>query len=54
MQDTMNARLMGMRPTGNGRRESYSHRPMPRMTNTYMLAGESEPDEIIASVKSGL
>ena len=54
MQDTMNARLMGMRPTGNGRRESYSHRPMPRMTNTYMLAGESEPDEIIESVQSGI
>jgi TldD protein len=54
MQDTMNARLMGMRPTGNGRRESYSHRPMPRMTNTYMLAGESEPEEIIASVQSGI
>ena len=54
MQDTMNARLMGMRPTGNGRRESYSHRPMPRMTNTYMLPGESDPDEIISSVQSGL
>lgn len=54
MQDTMNARLMGMRPTGNGRRESYSHRPMPRMTNTYMLAGDSEPDEIIESVQSGI
>jgi len=54
MQDTMNARLMGMRPTGNGRRESYAHRPMPRMTNTYMLAGESDPDDIISSVKSGL
>ncbi|MCH9697958.1 MAG: metalloprotease TldD [Gammaproteobacteria bacterium] len=54
MQDTMNARLMGMRPTGNGRRESYSHRPMPRMTNTYMLPGESAPEEIINSVKSGI
>ncbi len=54
MQDNMNARLMGMRPTGNGRRESYSHRPMPRMTNTYMLAGESDPDEILESVKSGI
>ncbi|HFD11792.1 MAG TPA: metalloprotease TldD [Crenotrichaceae bacterium] len=54
MQDTMNARLMGMRPTGNGRRESYSHRPMPRMTNTYMLAGESDPGEIVSSVSSGI
>jgi len=54
MQDTMNARLMGMEPTGNGRRESYAHLPMPRMTNTYMLAGESDPEEIIASVKNGI
>ncbi len=54
MQDKMNARLMGMAPTGNGRRESFAHLPMPRMTNTYMLAGESEPDEIIASVERGL
>jgi TldD protein len=54
MQDKMNARLMGMSPTGNGRRESYSHLPMPRMTNTYMLAGESDPEEIIASVDRGL
>ncbi len=54
MQDTMNARLMGMAPTGNGRRESYAHLPMPRMTNTYMLPGAHDPQEIIASVKDGL
>ena len=54
MQDKLNARLMGVAPTGNGRRESYAHLPMPRMTNTYMLAGESEPEEIIRSVKRGL
>ena len=54
MQDRLNAHLMGMRPTGNGRRQSYAHAPMPRMTNTYMLAGASEPQEIIASVKRGL
>lgn len=54
MQDTMNARLMGVAPTGNGRRESYAHVPMPRMTNTYMLAGESDPEEIIRSVKRGI
>jgi TldD protein len=54
MQDRMNARLMGARPTGNGRRESYAHPPMPRMTNTYMLAGKHAPEEIIASVKRGL
>ncbi len=54
MQDKLNARLMGVQPTGNGRRESYAHLPMPRMTNTYMLAGESEPEEIIRSVKRGL
>ena len=54
MQDKMNAGLMGVAPTGNGRRESYSHLPMPRMTNTYMLAGESDPEEIIRSVKKGL
>ncbi|HKK05898.1 MAG TPA: metalloprotease TldD [Gammaproteobacteria bacterium] len=54
MQDKLNARLMGMAPTGNGRRESYAHLPMPRMTNTYMLAGESDPAEIIASVDKGL
>jgi TldD protein len=54
MQDRQNARLMGMEPTGNGRRESHAHVPMPRMTNTYMLAGKHDPKEIIASVKNGL
>ncbi|OLP58670.1 metalloprotease TldD [Xaviernesmea oryzae] len=54
MQDRQNARLMGMRPTGNGRRQSYAHVPMPRMTNTYMLSGDKPPQEIIASVKKGL
>ena len=54
MQDSLNARLMGMPPTGNGRRESYAHIPMPRMTNTYMLAGDKDPQEILASVKNGL
>lgn len=54
MQDTLNARLMGVAPTGNGRRESYAHLPMPRMTNTYMLAGKYDPAEIIASVDNGL
>jgi TldD protein len=54
MQDRMNAGLMGVAPTGNGRRESYAHLPMPRMTNTCMLAGESDPEEIIRSVDKGL
>ncbi len=54
IQDKLNARLMGVAPTGNGRRESYAHLPMPRMTNTYMLAGESDPQEIIRSVKKGI
>jgi TldD protein len=54
MQDSLNARLMKVRPTGNGRRESYAHIPMPRMTNTYMLNGDRPREEIIASVKSGL
>ena len=54
MQDRQNARLMSMTPTGNGRRQSYAHVPMPRMTNTYMLAGERDPGEIIASVKNGI
>jgi TldD protein len=54
MQDLLNARLMGVAPTGNGRRESYAHLPMPRMTNTYMLAGSHDPKEIIASVDKGL
>ncbi len=54
IQDTLNARLMGVKPTGNGRRESYAHLPMPRMTNTYMLAGNRSRDEIVASLKRGL
>jgi TldD protein len=54
MQDKLNARLTGSVPTGNGRRESYAHLPMPRMTNTYMLAGRHDPAEIIASVEKGL
>ncbi len=54
LQDAMNARLMGVAPTGNGRRESYAHVPMPRMTNTYMLNGNRDPQEIIASVDRGL
>ncbi len=54
MQDKLNARLMGVKSTGNGRRESYAHLPMPRMTNTYMLAGKHNPEEIIKSVKKGL
>ena len=54
MQDRMNARLMGDQPTGNGRRESYAHAPMPRMTNTYMLSGQHEREEIIKSIKKGL
>lgn len=54
MQDKLNARLMGMTPTGNGRRESYSYLPIPRMTNTYMLAGQSTPEEIISSVDFGI
>ncbi len=52
MQDKLNARLMGVAPTGNGR-ESYAHLPMPRMTNTYMLPGEHTPEEIIATVEKG-
>ncbi len=54
IQDSLNARLMGVKPTGNGRRESYAHVPMPRMTNTYMLAGDKVPEEIVASIKRGL
>lgn len=54
MQDKLNARLMGEQSTGNGRRESYAHLPMPRMTNTYMLPGNDDPKEIIASVEKGL
>ncbi|MBU0587463.1 MAG: metalloprotease TldD [Gammaproteobacteria bacterium] len=54
IQDAMNARLMKVKPTGNGRRESYAHVPMPRMTNTYMLGGDKAPEEIVASIKKGL
>jgi TldD protein len=54
MQDRMNARLSGVKPTGNGRRQSYAHVPLPRMTNTYMLNGNRHPDEIMASMKKGL
>ncbi len=54
MQDRQNARLMGVEPTGNGRRESYAHAPMPRMTNTYMLGGDATPDEIVAEMKDGI
>lgn len=54
MQDRMNARLSGTRPTGNGRRQSYAHVPLPRMTNTYMLNGTRHPDEILGSMKNGL
>jgi TldD protein len=54
IQDAMNARLMGVAPTGNGRRESYAHIPMPRMTNTYMLGGDKDPQEIVASIQRGL
>ncbi len=54
MQDRLNAELMGVEPTGNGRRESYAHVPLPRMTNTFMLAGEDDPEEILAGVENGL
>ena len=54
MQDKHNARLMGVAPTGNGRRESYAHLPMPRMTNTYMLEGQHDPKEIISTIKKGI
>ena len=54
LQDALNARLMGVAPTGNGRRESFAHLPLPRMTNTFMLNGGRDPQEIIASVKKGL
>jgi TldD protein len=54
LQDRLNARLMGMKPTGNGRRESYEHLPMPRMTNTFMLAGSDDPAEIVRSVSRGI
>jgi TldD protein len=54
MQDRLNARLMGVKPTGNGRRQSYAHAPMPRMTNTYMLGGDTPPEEILKSMKKGM
>jgi TldD protein len=54
MQDRQNARLMGVEPTGNGRRESYAHAPMPRMTNTYMLGGDAEPEAIVRDLKDGI
>src|SRR5206468_11740300 len=54
MQDKLNARLMGMTATGNGRRESHAYPPMPRMTNTFMLAGEEAPEDILRSAKQGL
>ncbi len=54
IQDSLNARLMNVAPTGNGRRESFAHLPMPRMTNTYMLAGDKDPDEIVRSVSRGI
>ena len=54
MQDRMNARLMGQKPTGNGRRQSYAHPPLPRMTNTYMLAGDHDPKEMVESLKDGI
>jgi TldD protein len=54
MQDRQNARLMGVDPTGNGRRESYAHAPMPRMTNTYMLGGDTNPGDIVADLKDGI
>ncbi|WP_439111256.1 metalloprotease TldD [Lentibacter sp.] len=54
MQDRQNARLMGVEPTGNGRRESFQHAPMPRMTNTYMMGGEADPSDIVADLKDGI
>ena len=54
MQDRQNARLINMKPTGNSERQGYAHVPMPRMTNTYMLAGQRDPAEILASVKNGI
>jgi TldD protein len=54
LQDRLNARLMGMQPTGNGRRESFAHAPMPRMTNTFMLGGTNDPDELVGRVKDGI
>ena len=54
MQDRQNARLMGVKPTGNGRRQSFAHVPMPRMTNTYMLGGKSDPKDILADLADGI
>jgi TldD protein len=54
LQDKLNSRLMGMAPTGNGRRESYAYPPLPRMTNTFMLAGDEDPADILKSVRRGL
>ena len=54
MQDRQNARLMGVEPTGNGRRQSYAHKPMPRMTNTYMLGGDAAPEELVNELKDGI
>ncbi len=54
MQDRQNARLMGVEPTGNGRRESYAHKPMPRMTNTYMMGGDADPADLVAEMKDGI
>jgi TldD protein len=54
LQDRLNARLMGVKPTGNGRRESYASQPMPRMTNTFMTAGDKKPEEILAKLKRGI
>jgi TldD protein len=54
MQDRLNARLMGVAPTGNGRRESYAHAPMPRMTNTFMKGGQDDPAELLSRVKNGI
>jgi TldD protein len=54
LHDRLNARLMGMRPTGNGRRETYAHPPIPRMTNTFMLAGQDDPEEVLRGVRRGI
>src|SRR5690606_29390119 len=54
MQDRQNARLMGQQPTGNGRRESFAHLPMPRMTNTFMLAGEAAPEAVVGELRDGI
>ena len=54
MQDRLNARLMGVEPTGNGRRESYAHAPMPRMTNTFMRAGQDDPEELLSRIDNGI